>query len=203
MARKRKTWSRKFECNILRVYNDARPEEREAGLHWYLNANRAAAGIAERYGITVEQSAGVIAALSPGLEWGLNISHADQLIAAWREGKQIPLVGTYGWNNIRKAQRILEGENPAEVLNSRTGPKTHAFYHCIARPDRSQHVTIDRHAACLAHYELFDRKKRSSVSIHQYAFYAWHYKRIAERLGLRPHQLQAITWTVWKRILDE
>ncbi len=200
--RKAKTWSRKFETNILKVYNRATDAEREQGLYWYATANKDAQAIAERHNVPLKHVAGVIAALSPGLEWGLNLLQADELISAFKTDKPRPSVGVYGKKNVNKAYEILQGQDPLTVL-PKTGPKTRAFYSCIESPENSFQVTIDRHAKCLAYWRLTDREAISAVRPAEYEHLARHYNVISERLGLMPHQLQAITWVAWKRIVRD
>lgn len=52
----------------------------EEGLHWYQNAHDTAQGFADKYGVTIEQAAGVIAVLSPDTRWGRNVAEADRLL---------------------------------------------------------------------------------------------------------------------------
>lgn len=202
--KKSKTWSRRLERNILRVYELANDLDRADGLRWYASAHEQAILTADRNGITLEQSAGVIAAISPGLQWGLNVMQAESLIRAYLAHAELPMVGVYGRKNVDKAIRILEGEAPLEVLPL-TGPKVRAFYACILNPQTSTEVCVDRHAKCLALGLRGTRKGAASsnkdaiVQPAQYPYYAWHYRKLAERLGLVPHQLQAITWVAWRR----
>jgi hypothetical protein len=202
MAIRKRPWSRKFETNILKVYNQATDAEREQGIYWYATAHRDAFAIAERYSVPVWEVAGVIAAISPGLAWGLNLIQADELVRSFVENKPQPNVGVYGWKNVNKAWQILQGANPLDVLPL-TGPKTRAFYSCILNPDGSEEITVDRHAKCLAYDRREDREVISAVGLAEYRHLAWHYGIIAKRLGLLPHQLQAITWVTWKRIIAE
>ncbi len=200
--RKAKTWSRKFETNILKVYAKATDAEREQGLHWYATAHKDAQAIADKHGVTLVDAAGVIASISPGLEWGLNLIQAEALIGAFVRNEPLPQVGVYGRKNVNKARRILEGENPLQVLPA-TGPKVRAFFDCILNPETSELITVDRHAKCLAHYQLSERQKTSIVRPAEYLHLARHYRQLAKRLGLIPHQLQAITWVTWKRLVTE
>src|SRR5678815_583354 len=111
---KRNKWtakpnSKRMERNILACYHRANAQDRAEGLHWYQTAHNDAAFIAFKHGVTLAQAVGVIACLSPGREWGLNLQDADQLIAAFVAGKRLPNVGSYGRNNINKSRRILQG----------------------------------------------------------------------------------------------
>jgi hypothetical protein len=194
--------ARKVRANILKVYSQARPDERESGMYWYETAHNDARAIAERHGVTVMQAGGVIAAISPGLEWGLNLIQANEFIGAFKAKRKLPSVGAYGRKNVAKALRILNGENPYDVLPL-TGPKVRAFYYCISEPLTAESVCIDRHARCLAYYKVRDRSETSIVRPAEFRRLAAVYVQLARELGLRPHQLQAITWVTWKRIVSE
>lgn len=70
--------------NILHVF-DAVPESiREQTRHWYIGANRLAGGMAEEFGVSIEQAAGVIAALSPQKDWDQNVSLARRVLGVMK-----------------------------------------------------------------------------------------------------------------------
>lgn len=200
--KKPKPLSRKILNNIRKVYNQATADEREQGLYWYQTAHNDAQVIADRHGVTVSQAAGVIAAISPGLEWGLNLIQADEFIKAYKAGSKLPMIGVYGRKNMTKAKQILYGKEVYDALPT-TGPKTYAFFRCIEGSQGTSLVVIDRHAKCLAYYQLTDRDKFSAVRLGEYDYLVRHYRHVAEQLDLIPHQLQAITWVTWKRIVTE
>lgn len=200
---KHKGWSRRIERNILSVYIRANEYDREDGLHWYSNAHTSAKVIACRYNITLEQAVGTIAALSPGLNWGLNLIQAEDFIKAWTKGergRRLPVVGVYGHRNVRKTISILEGKRPLEVLG---GNKVRSFYANILDPTGAE-ITIDRHAKGLAIRSNSAKGATANsdamVTNAEYPFYAKHYVKLAERLGLIPNQLQAICWVTWRRL---
>lgn len=195
-------WSKRIERNILSVYHQATDHDMDEGLFWYQRAHDEIQLVANRHGITIKQACGVVAAISPGLSWGLNILQADKFIYAWvggKRGKDLPMVGAYGMNAIRKALRMLEGEEPLKVFSEKTGPKTYNFYLNLIDP-QSEEVTIDRHAKGAAY--LVTGEKNAIVGRKEYGYLAGHYQTLAERLGLIPNKLQAICWVTWKRIKD-
>jgi hypothetical protein len=71
--------------NLRALYNNVSEEFREVSRQWYNGANRLAQGISESYGISLEQSAGILAALSPKNNWFNNISAAERVIRAWAD----------------------------------------------------------------------------------------------------------------------
>lgn len=203
--RKYTRWSRRIERNILSVYVRANEHDRAEGLYWYANAHDSCRVMAGKLGVSMAQAAGVVAALSPGLNWGLNLLQAELFIGEWvkgARGKDLPMVGVYGYRNVRKSIRILQGDNPREVLGG--GMKTQAFYDNILAPLESKGVAIDRHAKGLALRSNSARGATATqdaiVTPSEYPYYVRHYVGIAERLGLIPHQLQAVCWVTWRRL---
>jgi len=151
----------------------------------------------------LEQAVGVIAALSPGLNWGLNLLQAEEFIREWAKGtrgNKLPIVGVYGYRNVKKSIRILDGERPLDVLG---GDKVRSFYANILDPTGME-VTIDRHAKGLAlrsnSVKGATAEADGIVTPAEYPYYAKHYVKIADRLGLIPNQLQAICWVTWRRL---
>lgn len=199
-------WSKRIERNILAVYFRSNDQDKLAGLTWYTEAHEIALGISLKHSTEVSKVVGVLAAISPGNNWGRNIMEAEEFISAFVKGHTLPTVGIYGRRNVAKARRILNGESPERVLHTKTGPKVWAFYCNILSPLTSQELTIDRHAKALAYnfpavrpgYASND--KLSVVGKVEYRYLVRHYRVIAERLGLVPHQLQAICWVTWKRL---
>ena len=190
--------SRAITSNILACYHRANSHDLVEGLNWYDTANQIASTLADRYSLTVAASAGVIAALSPGLRWDLNIEHAETLISEWRgrvARKNMSAVGTYGRRNVDKSLAILKGKPPLEVLG---GNKVRAFYACIIDPEQSAAVCVDRHAKCLA--LGVKNSQNSLVRPSEYEYLAEHYRIAAASLCLRPLQVQACSWLVWRRV---
>ena len=58
----------------------------ETAKDWYRGANRLASGLSNRYGASVEQAAGVLAALSPQKDWYQNVSLADRVFDSYEAG---------------------------------------------------------------------------------------------------------------------
>ena len=191
-------YSRRIERNLMCAYARAMQWDREHGLTWYQTAHNIALGLTVRYQITIEQACGVIAALSPGLQWELNVSQATDLIDSWHSGARgahLPRVGTYGRKNVRKCTDILSGKDPSAVLG---GFKVHNFYANILDPKDVNAVTIDRHAKCCAYGKV--STENSLVRNSEYEYIAEHFRACAHKLGLTPNQFQATVWVVWRRL---
>lgn len=116
--------------------------------------------------------AGLVAAVSPNMDWEASNIHAFKELrsiksSGWntvmsaQEGEsrrakasQAAAKGVFtgmsvaqaSLPNLRKAGRIIQGEDPNEVLNPRGAPKTFNFMHNIADPDDHRFATIDGRA---------------------------------------------------------
>lgn len=189
LTRNRRIAAETFSADAIHATFAAATDAQWAeGAVWYQTAHAGAADLADAYGLTTRQAAGIIAALSPQTEWTLNLTLAADLCAT----------GTAGHyrNALDKAQAILAGAEPLDVLG---GPKVRSFFRNIAEPDRPGPVTIDRHAVAIAagtdtstylrtHPKLLDRKGI-------YRLVAGLYRSAArEYPDLHPHTLQAVCW---------
>lgn len=174
--------------NVLAAVEQATPAQYAEGMAWYQAAHTFAVGLAEEHGLTVEQAAGVIAALSPQLPWDRNLTYAELLV---RTGSA-PTLG----RSIRQANAILDGADPLDVLG---GAKTRSFFANIFDPDGSHAVTIDRHALDVAlGVKGTDKSRKLIERKGAYELVADAYRNAAERIGVLPNQAQAIAWVAWR-----
>jgi hypothetical protein len=193
-----KRYSRAIESRLLSTFHTANSLELTDGKSWYSRARDIAETLGSRYGIETFQACGIIAALSPGRYWEKNIEDSETLISAYQagaRGSDLPLVGTYGRQNVVKSVAILNGSQPLDVLG---GNKVRNFYSNILNPANESPVTIDRHAKCCAYGVR--NADNSVVSESEYEFLAEHYRQAASTLDLVPCQFQAITWVTWRRL---
>lgn len=185
--------------NIKKVFNRATMDQLRYGMSWYPYASMVASNMANTYDITKEQACGVISALSPNNKWERNLKDAWAIIEAYFKGDPWQVkVCTYNTNK-GKAIRILKGEPIDQVLK---GQKTWSFYNNILDPG-SPFVTIDFHANDIFHMS----KNSPSLTKKRYKDISQAYIDTAHELGIRPTELQAVTWVVWrnssKEILNE
>lgn len=184
--------------NILSIWKQAHKLERSYGIAWYPEAREFAVRLSQAYGVRLETVTRVIAALSPNSEWTRNKKDAREIIAYWRygreAGKPFPRLSAYR-RNVQKAIDILEGD-----LEALKGNKVCAFAENILQPEVSDNVTVDGHALAIACATRVNLKSIPKINDSEYARFSRVYRETAESLGLRPLQLQAVTWLVWKRI---
>lgn len=183
----------KKQLNVLRVYHEATKEELHEGMNWYADVHQEAERLADTYRVTLKHAAGIIAALSPRMRWGRNIDEAEQILLCDGDEHASLIVGSALGDNVRKACSIARGDSPEVVLQ---GNKVRAFYQCIVEPESPLTVCVDVHAYSIW---LGRPEPGPTLSDRLYARVASDYVAVARSLSLVPCQLQAITWTRWRR----
>jgi len=192
--------------NILAVFALASRGEHVEGRSWYSRANAIACEIANEHGISVEQAAGVIAALSPSNRWERNIVDAENLIRAYSIGgaeeAENVKVCTYGKMRT-KAIQILEATSIVDHASILNGRKITAFYECII--GRTDAVCIDGHAYSIWFGDRLTMKQVPNIGKKLYAEIVSDYVRAARILSengtsVTAFEVQAITWCAWRRL---
>jgi hypothetical protein len=184
--------------NITAVYRDADATQHAEGLLWYSDAQKAAHDIAVKYGIAVYVVVAVIAALSPNNKWSRNVTNAATLIDAFLRGDGIDSVKVSTYNKMKqKAWDILAARPDYDGAKAMLkGQKITSFFMDIMG---EFNVTIDGHARNIAYGERIGlTDDRTNIGKKEYRALQAAYEAAAERLGLMPYQLQAITWRVWR-----
>lgn len=172
--------------NIIDIFDQATADEYHAGIGWYHVAHE----IAVDLGLGASTGAGVIAALSPQLSWTANIAAAQNLVA---NDDPLPAgIGTF----VGRAREIRDGADPFETLGGR---KVRCFYRNILMPSRPGAVTVDRHAVAIA----TNVEGRILESPGCYQMVAGAYRTAARLADLLPHEMQAVTWVAYRRMLND
>lgn len=176
-------------ANILAVH--AKSDPHDAG--WYYRAATWVQHTADVYSVPTATVAGVLAALSPAVEWGRNMVEAEIMIARTNESFRY---STYQ-ANVTKAKRILAGEPPWKVLG---GNKVRSFYLAIMEPWRRDVVVVDRHAlsAALGRKATPDEQQELSKRARRYRDIAADYMMAAREVGETASQVQARVWSAWR-----
>lgn len=175
---------RRYQRNIIAVYESATDDQLKRGQDWYRTAHDLASMIADG---DVKRGAGVIAALSANKAWDLNQRMAREAFRGTLKGHTAA--------NLLKAARILDGEDPETVLPM--SAKTGNFYRCILDPDDQEAVCIDRHAHDVAVGRRYGDADRGLSAKGRYAVLSLAYRNAAAKLGVTPSVVQAVTWVVW------
>jgi hypothetical protein len=176
--------------NILNILSFATAQEIEEGKVWYKEAQAFAKQQAETYGVSLEIVAGIISALSPGVDWERN--KAETLVVL--NGDRSHKFGTYG-PNVKKAFEIRNAGLHVNVATFFPANKTYNFYHNIINPADTNFVTIDRHALSVA---LGAVRADKSITNVEYRELATAYNKAAKKANLLPCEIQAITWVKWR-----
>ena len=188
--------------NIKAVYLLATTQEKIDGAKWYSSANEIAMNLAVEYGLTLQTTAGVIAALSPRNKWSRNVIDAENLIETFARDPESAVnikVCTFNKNkekalNILKADQDFYTENVRDILK---GPKLIEFFNCILGVED---VCIDGHAYCIFNGSRTSLKDVPSIGVKLRKEIKSDFKKAAAKFKITPAEMQAITWVAWRRI---
>jgi hypothetical protein len=156
---------------------------------WYETASAQVAALAEEFDVSLDTCAGIVAALSVQQAWDTangrmpNLDRARELLSTG-DAKTFK-------DPVRKANRILAGERPLDVLS---GNKVRSFYRNLAAPGQTDAVTLDRWMA-----RAVGIPQSRLASAKTYETVADSFRLAASQLGISPDALQASVWTVVRR----
>ena len=194
---------------IVAKFTLATSQEVQLGVDWYPSALSIAARIGEKYGLSAQTAAGVIAALSPNNRWERNIIDAENIIKCWAAGGTrsdllAVKVCTYG-KMKEKAIDILTTPIGVNIKETLKGKKIVEFFNCITNPLLND-VCIDGHAYSVWFGQRLTMKEVPPIGVKLRAQIKTDYRDatafINEELSehFTPADIQAITWVTHKRI---
>lgn len=161
---------------FLESWERATTDTSRMGAVWYRESRRHARRLAREHGVPVSRAAGVIAALSPRVQWKVNLRLADDALA----GRPVRGLKT----SAAKAAAIVNGARPLDVLK---GPKTRAFYRAIMGSEDA--AVVDTWMLKAAGWPS------TSVTGKQYARVAAAMDAAAQSVGVPTATFQATVWT--------
>lgn len=173
-------------------------ERFQYNLHWYNHANADCSTLAERYNLSLHTVCQVVAAISPGKQWGINIRDAEFIIQVWQSGVkdeksrfayllERSYQTGYTWENTRNAFHILDTGEDIPVERQ----KTYAFASNLEFPDTSEEVTIDLHMG----HVLGKTRKRGPVNVNAvYGLMVEAVRFVANVLRIHARRLQSAIW---------
>ena len=186
--------------NILDCYKRATRSEVRQGLTWYSKAKRDCQHVASDYDMRLRHVVGVVAATSPNLRWEKNVHTATQVIDGFNAGlphDELPSCMAYKANRLKGYHVLNSSNRSAAIMKVLRGPKVSAFFDNIMGGDS---VTIDGHARNIAYAERVNLKAdAANISKKEYTALADAYRKAAAQIGIKACDLQAVTWTVWRR----
>ncbi len=157
--------------------------------------------IAQDAGLPLPTVIGVMAALSPNNRWERNCRDAATMCQAWQNGEGMDSFKVSCYNTMKaKAWAILDLglTDDEDILSHLNGQKIRSFYSNIRGLDE---VTIDGHALNIARGKREGlTSDKTNMGKREYRELQAAYVRAAKRVKVKPHVLQAITWTTWKRV---
>jgi hypothetical protein len=178
------------EC-YREILNQSDTEEIRLGRAWYKNAKNEIEKIAADTLIPLETCAGVVACLSPMVEWRLNLRAAKRFLKTKGKSK-----GPGFAYNYRKAREVLRGDY--SVIR---GPKVSRFFKTLLNPAYPEAV-IDS--------QMIDAWWGGEIDRGGVALVAGNEKRLqpirqevaelAKERGENVSQTQAILWLTHKRL---
>lgn len=187
--------------NIEAIFALATPADILAGKQWYAEAQTACQTIANRHELPLQIVVGVVAALSPNNRWERNLADADRLCAAFLNGDAVESVKCSTYHTMRaKAWGILQdGPSTSEqVAKQLNGQKIVAFFRCIMGENT---CCVDGHALNIYRAERHPlTSDKTNIGVRLYRTIAEAYAEAGEKHGLKAYEMQAITWTVWRRV---
>lgn len=180
--------------HIVDTWNQATPHEVQDGLRWYREARSLAESLDPS---NPRKAAAVIAVLSPLTSWTRNVDLAVDAYA----GRPLGCLSS----NASKAQRILSGEDPDQVVK---GSKVRAFWRAITDPSDGSAIVIDRHAVEVAFGKVMSDDQREKILSPKGGYdsvcqrYAVAAGLLSDTLGrqITPVDVQAVTWVTWRRL---
>jgi hypothetical protein len=180
---------------IVKYMDVATVLETKQGMSWYHDARMLCVELSSVYPVTLSQVSQCISVLSPQKKWETNKLEVVALFNQVFNGVK-PTFGFFATHKqVQECKDIIKGK--FAIPYKRT--KTYSFADNIASQD-SDEVTIDRHALRVA----YDSQDASidKVSPVQYREARAAYKIVADSIGLKAFEVQAITWVVYKRVVN-
>lgn len=175
--------------------NTATRHEWEQGKNWYDDAHKEAKRIAKDYEIELEQAAGIIAVLSPMVEWRLNLRIARDFVRSKGRKK-----GAGFYRNYQKALDILKRKDYSAIR----GPKVTAFYETVLNPGMNHPPVVDTHMIAGFYEGVSYRDDLHVVHGNEERLQPIRTAivELAQEYGLKVQEMQAVLWVVIKRHND-
>lgn len=187
-------------ANILAVYNGTDPRlpsrsDREhailraEGVRWYRENRRMIRAVASDMGLPRSVVAAVFASYSSNTGWKANVTVAMRALRNYLTGAELTGMRTV----VRLASAALEA-NDGDVIVGMIGPgarKVRTFYGAFMGRSAVM-LVVDRWANMIA------TGRKTVPSGKEYERVAAYYIEAARIIGIRPEELQAATWTIWR-----
>ncbi len=184
--------------NIIKTLNAADSVDIDEGRLSYFRYNEVLKNLAAFYSVGFPETVAVFAALSPNSDYLGNLRSTATVVKGWKAGVDVERIRVVTYNHCR--DRAFEYLNGTSFLETVKGKKIRSFYSNILNPLDPEPVTIDGHAVNVWRGRRMTLKAVATDGRFNYEIVAADYRAAANRVGLLPNQVQAITWFAWKRI---
>lgn len=160
---------------------------------WYYEVHDHCKMLSDKHGVPLIKVAAMMSVLSPNVSFVQNVKSLENFLETGGDCT----VSTYSKQKV-KADVIYALDNPSEddvkqVIGK--GLKTLAFFENIYRPQTSQAVTVDLWQVRWAKKErIIPMSAGVQPTITQYRKIAKRIQYRAKKLGMMPHEYQAMTW---------
>lgn len=176
-------------ANLLTAYDSASAADANEGSAWYSVARNFAEALVVGTALSIEQGVGIVAALSPRVQWNVNMRAAIAIVDAALSGQPQPIVAGLSTNR-NKAWAIANFGWPLDILG---GQKVRSFYANIMGDEDA--VTVDVWAARAALGDIATDR----IPTGQYNAIADAYRLAADARGVSPMVMQATVWVYTRR----
>lgn len=157
-----------------------------SGKQWYYLKREYCDVLATKYNTTLQQVAGIYAALSPMK----SVKENDRLCEKFLEGDYS---GHFSFQ-INKAKKIKIIYKPDEINTILKGNKTTAFFRNIYTPWDDEYCTIDRHII-----KICNKGELVNITPKKYKIITNSIKSLANKVNLHTSETQAVLWLLAKR----
>ena len=100
--------------NLMWLHDHFDQDLRDVSHRWYDGANVIAQDYASKYGVTEDQAAGVIAVLSPQMDWYKNVSLADRVLDIVKNKRQFVFDDKMSEKYVELAGKLQQGKNETD-----------------------------------------------------------------------------------------
>lgn len=173
-------------ARVVGIVQQASPKAIAEGARWYPDTYEWCREVAGLSGVTPEQVAGAVAALSPRQRWDVNKRNAVKVVTAYVRGDvSAPAVGTF-----KQRAEAWDCMGQPDPLYSINGRKVRNFYRAITGDVDA--VTVD----CWVYFAVYGEKLgNTTLTGARYDECECAIRDAAAYLGLTPRECQAIVWT--------
>ena len=174
--------------NIINSYSQASLQHIADGEAWYPTAKSFVEEIGRYYHRPIDESAAIVATLSPRMTWSANLNVAVKFYEIVTKSK--PRVNVGLGLQSRKAYNIFDTGQIDKYL---TGVKVQSFYNSILG-DKNDPVIDTWAIRVLLSVPTFSKTIKPNI----YRFAQQCYVSAAEILNSYPSSVQAVTWTFFR-----